>query len=224
MDIENLNDFMLSIPAGSIVQRDDRRNAQWSTQMNAFSLCKVPVTQSLYFAVMQVQPAMFNNDNAPVECVSWYQAITFCNRLSMLSGLPEAYEMNAHSEHVIWHRDRLGFRLPTDAEWEYACCAGQKSVQYDDIDKIAWYYENSHDTTHPVAEKKPNAFGIYDMLGNVWEWCWDLYDPEEYGSYRIFRGGGWSDDSRGCLATNRRRSHPTFCIEDLGFRIARSHK
>ncbi len=73
-----------------------------------------------------------------------------------------------------------------------------------------------------MGQKEPNQWGLYDMLGNVWEWCWDVYDEKVYGTYRIFRGGGWNDTERGCLASNRRRSHPTFQIDDLGFRIAQS--
>ncbi|WP_152495388.1 formylglycine-generating enzyme family protein, partial [Dehalobacter sp. UNSWDHB] len=92
------------------------------------------------------------------------------------------------------------------------------------VNKIAWYKENSEGRTHEVGTKEPNAWGLYDMLGNVWEWCWDIYDEKVYGPYRIFRGGGWFDPERGCLATNRRRGHPTFRIDDLGFRLAKSLK
>lgn len=118
--------------------------------------------------------------------------------------------------------DSIGYRLPSEAEWEYACRAGTDGPRYGDIDSIAWYRENSGGYIHPVGQKQPNAWGLYDMLGNVWEWCSDQYDPVVYGSYRIFRGGGWADAERGCLATNRRRSHPTFQIDDLGFRLAQS--
>src|SRR5690606_30011494 len=118
-----------------------------------------------------------------------------------------------------------GFRLPTEAEWEYACKAGTKNIRYGDLDKIAWYKHNSEKSTHNVGMKEPNTWGLYDMLGNVSEWCTDLYDEQVYGSYRIFRGGGWFDKERSCLATNRRRNHPSlFKIDDLGFRIARNKK
>jgi formylglycine-generating enzyme required for sulfatase activity len=116
-----------------------------------------------------------------------------------------------------------GYRLPTEAEWEYACKAGTTGIRYGDLDDIAWYKANSDRSPHDVGLKEPNAWGLYDMLGNVWEWCSDIYDESVYGSYRIFRGGGWSDEERGCMATNRSRSHPTsFKIDDLGFRIARN--
>ena len=100
--------------------------------------------------------------------------------------------------------------------------AGTNGPRYDKLGDIAWYRENSGGHTHEVGQKQANDWGLFDTLGNVWEWCADLYDPEVYGSYRVFRGGGWADAERGCLATNRRRSHPTFAIDDLGFRVARS--
>jgi len=222
MNIKQIDQFMVGIPAGVIIQRDDRKKTQWTSDIQPFRLCSVPTTQSLYYEVMGEQPSFFPSECCPVECVSWFDAIKFCNRLSELKGLQKAFEIDESAQHVVWLADANGFRLPTDAEWEYSCRAGQKNVQYGEIDDIAWYEGNSNETTHPVGEKAPNTFGLYDMLGNVWEWCWDQYDAEVYGSYRIFRGGGWGDASRGCLATNRRRSHPIYCIEDLGFRIARS--
>jgi formylglycine-generating enzyme required for sulfatase activity len=90
------------------------------------------------------------------------------------------------------------------------------------LEEIGWYKENSGNQTQTVGKLKANVWGLHDMLGNVWEWCWDIYDEEVYGTYRVFRGGGWADPERGCLATNRRRSHPTFKIDDLGFRLAMS--
>jgi formylglycine-generating enzyme required for sulfatase activity len=115
--------------------------------------------------------------------------------------------------------------LPTEAEWEYACKAGTTGIRYGEIDSIAWYKDNSGNRTQSVGTKEPNQFGIYDMLGNVWDWCSDIYDETVYGSYRVIRGGGWNDEERGCMATNRRRSHPLlFKIDDLGFRIARNIK
>lgn len=119
-----------------------------------------------------------------------------------------------------WAAD--GYRLPTDAEWQYACKAGTSGYRYGQIDDIAWYADNSDGRIHDVGGKAPNPWGLFDMLGNVWEWCWDLYDEDMYGSYRILRGGGWAESERGCGATVRRRSHPTFTIDDLGFRLARS--
>ena len=91
------------------------------------------------------------------------------------------------------------------------------------MEEIAWYKNNSDKKTHEVGLKKPNNWGIYDMLGNIWEWCSDVYDETVYGTYWIFCGGGWNDEERSVMATNRRRSHPkSFKIDDLGFRIAKN--
>jgi sulfatase modifying factor 1 len=89
------------------------------------------------------------------------------------------------------------------------------------LDAIAWYRDNSDGRPHEVGGKQPNARGLHDTLGNVWEWCWDLYDPEVYGTYRLLRGGGWFDEHWSCRTSVRRRSHPAYRIDDVGFRIAR---
>jgi formylglycine-generating enzyme required for sulfatase activity len=134
------------------------------------------------------------------------------------------YAFRDESEEIRFLPEADGYRLPAEAEWQYACQAGKTAIRYGELDKIAWYKENANGSTHEVGTKQPNAWGLYDMLGNVWEWCSDIYDETVYGSYRIFRGGGWFDEARGCMATNRRRSHPiSFKIDDLGFRIARNY-
>jgi formylglycine-generating enzyme required for sulfatase activity len=115
-----------------------------------------------------------------------------------------------------------GYRLPTEAEWEHACRAGTRGARYGELADIAWYRDNALGAVHAVGGKAPNAWGLHDMLGNVWEWCWDLLDREVYGSYRVLRGGGWSDPHWSCRASVRRGSHPTFEIDDVGFRVARS--
>lgn len=211
---------MIKIPDGKIVLRDDRLDQTWQVTIDSFLLAQYPVTQEEYFAVTQKSPFAFKGDLNPVETVSWFDAIEFCNLLSQKEGLKECYSVER--DIVLCDKDANGYRLPTEAEWQYACKAGNLAPRYGAIDKIAWYKDNSGGKTHEVGQKKPNAWGLYDMLGNVWEWCWDIYDEGVYGSYRVFRGGGWSDPERGCLATNRRRSHPEFCIDDLGFRVARS--
>jgi len=211
---------MLRIPAGNIVQRDDRNKTHWHAHINPFELGRHLVTQQLYTTTMTDNPSAFSGINKPVENVSWYDAVAFCNALSQAQGYQKVYHLDAGETQVIAQAN--GYRLPTDAEWEYACRAGSVAVQYGDINNIAWFEGNSAGQTQNVGLKQPNAFGLFDMLGNVWEWCWDLYDAEVYGPYRIFRGGGWSDTNRGCLASNRRRSHPSYQIDDLGFRVARN--
>jgi formylglycine-generating enzyme required for sulfatase activity len=103
--------------------------------------------------------------------------------------LKECYSISNDGEDIICNWESDGYRLPSEAEWQYACKAGTTGYRYGEIDKIAWYNENSGGKTHEVGRKEPNAWDLYDMLGNVWEWCWDLYDEKAYGSYRIFRGG-----------------------------------
>lgn len=217
-----IQDQMTPLPGGEIPLRDDRKKIKWVAQIAPFSLAKVPVTQEVYTAITQQAPATFQGSNHPVENVSWKDAVQFCNLLSEKAGLTPCYNIHADGETVVWNEAADGYRLPTDAEWEYACRAGTRNVRHGEIEEVAWYKENAGKTTHSVGEKLPNEWGLYDMLGNVWEWCWDIYDAEVYGSYRIIRGGGWADPPRGCLASNRRRSHPTYAIDDLGFRIARS--
>lgn len=218
----HVDDIMVKIPGGEIILRDDRKKYKWKVEIKPFLLAKYPVTQNMYFAIVQEAPSSFKGDRNPVENVSWKDAIYFCNNLSQKAGLSECYSISSNGKDVICDFESDGYRLPSEAEWEYACRAGTSEVRYGEIDKIAWYKENSDSKTHEVGEKEPNAWGLYDMLGNVWEWCFDVYDEQVYGSYRVFRGGGWCDSARGCLATNRRRSHPTFGIDDLGFRIAKS--
>jgi len=222
-DIKALHDLMVEIPGGEIALRDDRIRHKWTVQMQPFLLAKFPVTQDLYFEITKESPGTFKGNKRPVETVSWNDAVRFCNSLSAKAGLQPCYFLRKDSDEITFDSKTNGYRLPTEAEWEYACKAGTSENRYGEIDAIAWYRENSGGKTNDVGTKKPNAWGLYDMLGNVWEWCSDIYDETTYGSYRIFRGGGWNDAKRGCLATNRRRSHPTlFKIDDLGFRIARN--
>jgi len=203
--------------------RDDRTQETWSVEISAFELAKYPVTQQLYEAVMQDNPSAFSGDTLPVESVSWMDAVRFCNRLSELQGKAPCYALDTAIDEVQFTAQANGFRLPTEAEWQFACQAGTQGIRYGELTEIAWYKENAEDRTHPVGQKQPNSWGLYDMLGNVWEWCTDIYDQTVYGEYRVFRGGGWCDQERSVMATTRRRSHPkSFRIDDLGFRIARN--
>jgi formylglycine-generating enzyme required for sulfatase activity len=214
---------MAEIPGGEIELRDDRTKLKWIVKLDPFLLARFPVTQDLYFEITKESPGTFKGNRHPVETVTWKDAIMFCNNLSFITGLNTCYSVSKESEEIAFDAAADGFRLPTEAEWEYACKAGTTGIRYGNLDSIAWYKGNSKGTTHAVGQKEPNAWGLYDMLGNVWEWCTDIYDQDMYGSYRIFRGGGWSDEERSVMATTRRRSHPLkFKIDDLGFRIARN--
>jgi len=197
---------MVVVPAGRVALTDRRSSATWIVDVAAFELGVHPVAR----------------DGVPVTDVSWFDAAVHCNELSAAEGLDPAYVIDLDAEHVAWDEAAGGYRLPTEAEWEHACRAGTTGARYGDLDDIAWYRDNSGDAIHAVGGKQSNAWGLHDMLGNVWEWCWDIYDAEVYGAYRVLRGGGWLDEQWSCRASVRRRAHPTFRIDDVGFRVARS--
>ncbi|MED3053789.1 cytoplasmic protein [Bacillus thuringiensis] len=220
--IQLIDSLMVNIPAGEVVLRDDRIKKEWLVQIQPFLLAKYAVTTELYDAITNSTLNNFENNHKPVVNISWNDAIAFCNVLSKKAGLKEYYSISDGGQIVRCKLNSNGYRLPSEAEWQYACKAGTTGYTYGKLHDIAWYNENSNGHIHDVGQKEPNAWGLYDMLGNVWEWCYDLYDEKVYGTYRIFRGGSWAEAARGCGATCRRRSHPTFHIEDLGFRLARS--
>lgn len=224
---------------GTVIVLSDRRTERrWSVEVAPFQLGRVPVTNDLY-RPSAADSGSANGRDLPVTDVSWLEAVRFCNRLSRLHGLAPAYDVQPVDVEppkgwvphhrpapddlkVTWDQSADGYRLPAEAEWELACRAGSAKARYGPLDDIAWYRNNSNEQPHPVAQKEPNEWGLFDMLGGVWEWCWDLYDEAVYGPYRVLRGGGWFDEHWSCRAGVRRRSHPTLRIDDVGFRLARS--
>jgi len=238
-----LNNLMMPIPGGMEYLRDYKDEQKWissdsimsmpgvkgnlteierTVEIEAFYLAKYPMTKSLYELVIQNACGNEVLNSTPIVNVSRYNAIEFCNLLSKTCGLQESYSFDQNGSNVLCDWNANGYRLPTDAEWQYACKAETSGYRYGELDKISWYCDNSEGRIHEVGKKEPNKWGLYDMLGNTWEWCWDLYDEKTYGEYRIFRGGSWAEQARGCGATSRRRGHPSFSIDDLGFRIAKS--
>ncbi|MEH0937955.1 formylglycine-generating enzyme family protein [Micromonospora psammae] len=215
-------DEMISVPGGRVTLSDRRTRSTWSVALAPYQLATFPVTRERYAEVTGERPFGARGDRLPADCVSWWDAIRFCNARSLREGLAPAYHLHDDGEGVAWDASADGYRLPTEAEWEHACRAGTTGPRYGPLDEIAWYRGNSQELLHDVGGRRPNAWGLYDMLGNVWEWCWDVYDAEVYGTYRVLRGGGWFDEHWSCRASVRRRSHPTFRIDDVGFRVARS--
>jgi formylglycine-generating enzyme len=216
-------DDLVDVPAGEIVLRDEGTRTSWPVDVAAFRLARNPVPRALWIAVTGQAPASSAAPRTPVTEVAWTDAVRFCNLLSAATGLGPCYSIGDDPDvrDVVCDWTADGFRLPSEAEWEHACRAGTTGVRPGELDDIAWYRGNSGGEVHEVGTKAPNPWGLSDMIGNVWEWCWDVFDPDVYGPYRVFRGGGWQDHPRACRASCRRKSHPTLRIDDLGFRLAR---
>lgn len=210
---------MIALGEGRVTLSDRRTQRRWTVELAPYLLAATPVTQAEYAEVTGERPSASHGDRLPVETVSWWEAVRFCNALSRRDGLTPAYRIG---DAVEWDTIADGWRLPAEAEWEHACRAGTTGPRYGPLDDIAWWRGNSDGRIHEVGGRLPNEWGFYDLLGNVWEWCWDIYDAEVYGDYRVLRGGGWFDERWSCRASVRRRSHPTFSIEDVGFRLARN--
>ncbi|WP_328398841.1 formylglycine-generating enzyme family protein [Nocardia sp. NBC_00416] len=209
---------MVDIAPGRVELSDRRTERRWTVEVAAYRIASVPVTREQYARTFGAGGVP--DGGLPFDSVSWLDAVRFCNALSEREGLASAYRLDGTNVERI--DTSQGYRLPSEAEWEYACRAGTEGPRYGELDEIAWYRANSGGRVHPVGEKRPNPWGLHDMLGNMWEWCWDIYDPAVYGEYRVLRGGGWFDEHWSCRVSVRRRSHPTLRLDDVGFRVARS--
>jgi formylglycine-generating enzyme required for sulfatase activity len=193
---------------------------------------KYEVTQAEYQSVMGTNPSYFKWSNLPVEQVSWYDAAEFCNRLSQSEGLTPAYTINGTNVTCNWNAN--GYRLPTEAEWEYACRAGT-TTPYSTGNNITTSQANFNSgSTKSVGSFAPNPWGLYDMHGNVWEWCWDWYGNYSSGAQnnprgpvsgdnRVIRGGGWGiygQYLRSAIRLDLSLS-PSDGADSVGFRLVR---
>ncbi|THG30657.1 formylglycine-generating enzyme family protein [Naasia lichenicola] len=204
------------IAGGTVTLHDARRMLRWSVDLEPFEIGVFPVTEEQLAELLDV-PSV--HPRRPAVEVSWLRAIRFCNAASEWEGLDPAYGFDG--EDVTWHVDADGYRLPTEAEWELACRAGSTGATYGPLHEVAWTSADGVSSPQNVGAKLPNLNGLFDILGNVWEWCWDLLDPARYDSYRVFRGGGFADDAFSVRAGTRRGGAPRMSHEDVGFRLAR---
>lgn len=251
------NDNLVFVQGGSFVNKSSN---YYGKTMSSFYIGKYEVTQKEWMEVMGSNPSGFQGEQLPVEMVSWYDAIEYCNQRSIHEGLKPYYNINKNkidrnnkSEHdpIKWtvtiNEGANGYRLPTEAEWEYAASGGQASKSYtysgnNNADEVAWYWKNAGDEylsgdwnwpkiesnknkTQSVGSKKPNELGLYDMSGNVREWCWNWYGEDnldsDNGAFRVVKGGGWMGDVKNNEISFRGKFEASGFGPDQGFRVVR---
>ncbi|MBN1592872.1 MAG: formylglycine-generating enzyme family protein [Candidatus Coatesbacteria bacterium] len=249
---------MVLIPAGSFLMgspdneqpnREENEGPQRTVNISAFEVSETEVTQQLWEDIMGWNHSYFTGSNLPIEGITWFDSVCFCNELSQMDGLTKCYEITnikklgnyTISADVTCNFTVNGYRLPTEAEWEYACRAGTTTKFNSgdselDLEDYAWIGSNSGSETHGVRQKQPNAWGLYDMHGNVWEWCWDWFDENFYagqpnpdsdptgpasGTDRAVRGGSWANYTWNCRSAYRHHDSPGD-HPFMGIRLARS--
>jgi formylglycine-generating enzyme required for sulfatase activity len=235
---------MVKIPAGEFVMGADDGpidvKPAHAVKVDSFLVDQTLVPQEVYEKLMGTNPSRRKNPRNPVEQTTWLAAIKFCNARSTQEGLTPCYDTNSGQCNFA----ASGYRLPTEAEWEYACRAGTKTKFFfgDNIDQLriyGWFQDDSDSKEHPVAQKKPNPWNLYDMAGNLWEWCNDFYGTKYYrdspkenprgpddGEKRVLRGGAWSSSGDNCAsyARNCDESGATdvcLTMDSYGFRCVR---
>ncbi|MBA4494506.1 formylglycine-generating enzyme family protein [Paenactinomyces guangxiensis] len=229
-----------------------------SVTISDFYIGKYEVTQKEWNEIMGSNPSKFKGDNLPVEMVSWYDVVEYCNKRSIKEGLKPYYNIDKNKidpnnkseyDNIKWtvtiNVGANGYRLPTEAEWEYAAGGGQMSKSYtysgsNNADEVAWYWrnagdkylsgdwnwsiiENNNNKTKSIGVKKPNELGLYDMSGNVREWCWNWYGDldSNSGSFRVVKGGGWIGDVSNNEISFRGKFEASGIGPDQGFRVIR---
>jgi formylglycine-generating enzyme required for sulfatase activity len=231
--------FTMGSPASEVSRHRDETQRQ--VMVGAFYMGKNEVTQREYEQIMRTNPSKFLGASLPVEQVSWFDAIAYCNARSIIEGLTPAYVIR--ETEILWDHNADGYRLPTEAEWEYACRAGTKAAF--NVGNNITPNQANFDGNYPYNKQfkgryrartltarsfSPNDWGLYDMHGNVYEWCWDQYKPYEnaasldgsLSSPGVIRGGSWTSEARFLRSANRASLNHTAKNDYVGFRVARS--
>jgi formylglycine-generating enzyme required for sulfatase activity len=246
--VDPIHPVMISVRGGTFFMGSNENRVTekiHEVTVRPFSISDAPVTQDMYFAVMGENPSRFKVSDNPVETVSWFDAVRFCNALSVRNGFAPAYVIEGES--VTWIRESRGYRLPTEAEWEFAARGGNYGI-LGPLDRsyfaggdaaanpqdYCWFSANAKASPRGVRGKLPNQLGLYDMSGNVWEWCWDFYDDYPAGPVfdytgaassrkRVMRGGCHVNIINLLRTTYRYWESPAYTAPSVGFRIAQNN-